>query len=141
LPKAKELLKECETIDPAAVKRANSFFPATPAATPSADKASQAEPPTVPSVEPLGAQGATLASAGSSYGPPAPPADEADELASALNEGVREAAAVRKSPAAPANLWAVLGVPWGVGLALMLIQWSVLRRPVPSSKNEHGNRD
>ena len=31
LPKAKELLKECEKIDPQAVKRANTFFPATPA--------------------------------------------------------------------------------------------------------------
>src|SRR5437868_4812050 len=41
LPKAKELLKECETIDPAAVKRANTFFPAGPnAPAPSAEKAS-----------------------------------------------------------------------------------------------------
>ena len=40
LPKAKELLKECEKIDPQAVKRANTFFP-TPAATtaPAAAKA------------------------------------------------------------------------------------------------------
>ena len=30
LPKAKELLKECEKIDPQAVKRANTFFPAKP---------------------------------------------------------------------------------------------------------------
>ena len=35
LPKAKELLKECERIDPQAVKRANTFFP-TPSATPAA---------------------------------------------------------------------------------------------------------
>jgi len=31
--RAKELLKQCERIDPAAVKRANSFFPVLPAAT------------------------------------------------------------------------------------------------------------
>src|SRR5437868_2009938 len=31
LPKAKELLVECEKIDPAAVKRANTFFPGAPA--------------------------------------------------------------------------------------------------------------
>lgn len=31
LPKAKDLLKECERIDPAAVKRANTFFPTPPA--------------------------------------------------------------------------------------------------------------
>lgn len=140
LAKAKELLKECETIDPAAVKRANSFFPTAPAA-PTAEKASQAELPSVPSVEPLGSQGATLAAARPASGPPAPPADEGDQLASALNEGVQLAAAVRKSPAPAANLWAVLGVPWGVGLALMLLQWSVLRRPIPPSKSEHGNRD
>src|SRR5262245_2066408 len=41
LPKAKELLDQCEKIDPAAVKRANTFFPGTPAApAPSADKSS-----------------------------------------------------------------------------------------------------
>jgi hypothetical protein len=127
LPKAKDLLKECEKIDPAAVKRANSFFPTTPAA-PSTDKASQAEPLQVPSIEPLGGQGATLASVRSSLGPPAPPADAGDNIASALNEGVQLAAAVRKTPAPPPNLWAVLGVPWGVGLVLMAMQWSVLRR-------------
>jgi hypothetical protein len=127
LPKAKDLLKECEKIDPAAVKRANSFFPTAPAA-PSAGKASQAELPQVPSIEPLGTQGATLASVRSSLGPPAPPADAGDNIASALNEGVQLAAAVRKTPAPTPNLWAVLGVPWGVGLVLMTVQWWVLRR-------------
>jgi len=139
LPKAKELLKECEKIDPAAVKRANSFFPSSPAApTPTTDKASQADVPTVPgidvpSIEPArpSPKGSTLASATPATGPPAPPADEGEQLASAVNLGVQQAAAVRKTPAPPANLWAVLGVPWGVGLALMLVQWSVLRRRTP----------
>src|SRR5262245_60146857 len=46
LPKAKELLKECDKIDPAAVKRANTFFPATPAAPASGtNKATQVRPP------------------------------------------------------------------------------------------------
>lgn len=41
LPKAKELLKECERIDPQAVKRANTFFPAKPNTQPlSPEKAS-----------------------------------------------------------------------------------------------------
>ena len=131
LPKAKELLKECEKIDPAAVKRANSFFPAGPAApAPTTDKATQVVPTVTPSIEPtkLPTQGATLAAATAASGPPAPPADEGDQLATALNEGVQLAAAVRKTPSPPANLWAVLGVPWGVGLGLMLVQWSVLRR-------------
>jgi hypothetical protein len=130
LPKAKELLKECEKIDPAAVKRANSFFPTSPAApTPAADKASQAEVPSVPSIEPARArvQGATLAEAQPASGPPAPPAEEGEQLAQAVNEGVQQAAAVRKTPTPAANLWAVLGVPGAVGLALMLVQWSVLR--------------
>jgi len=34
LPKAKELLKACERIDPEAVKRANTFFPTAPTPAP-----------------------------------------------------------------------------------------------------------
>jgi hypothetical protein len=44
-----------------------------------------------------------------------------------LNQGVSPAAASRKSPAPVANLWVVLGVPWGVGVALIFAQWSLLR--------------
>jgi hypothetical protein len=120
LAKAKELLKECEKIDPAAVKRANTFFPGVPSA-PSApaDKSSQAQPPARRSA----ANGATLAEAGSQR-----PADaEAGQIAAALNEGVSPAAAMRKSPPAAANLWTVLGVPWTVGAVLLLAQWSILR--------------
>ena len=121
--------KECETIDPAAVKRANTFFPGTPAApTPPADKASQVKPPAssaVASVEsgPLPSARAPLAM----NSPPAPPADDNELIASALNQGVSQAAALRKTPPAPANLWAILGVPWLVGAILVFAQWSVLR--------------
>src|SRR5438067_1562168 len=46
LPKAKDLLKDCEKIDPAAVKRANTFFPGAPSAPlPTPDKASRLELP------------------------------------------------------------------------------------------------
>ena len=132
LPKAKELIKECEKIDPAAVKRANTFFPGGPATpTPTGDKATQAEPP-MPLApgepRPLPVDGMQLASAQAIGGPPAPPADEANQVASALNQGVERAAAVRKTPLPAANLWAVLGVPWGVGIVLVLVQWSLLRR-------------
>jgi hypothetical protein len=137
LPKAKELLAECEKIDPAAVKRANTFFPATPAApAPSPEKASQVQPPAplpvVADAHPMPSEGAALADAGQvRSGPtaaalPTPPADDAKELAMALNEGVQPAAALRKD-APRANLWAVLGVPWGIGLALLIAQWSLLR--------------
>jgi hypothetical protein len=134
LPKAKELLKECERIDPAAVKRANTFFPGSPAApTPPADKATQngglrqgGARTAAEEASPLSrpAEGATLALAGSL---PLPPADEGERIVTAINQGVATAAAARKEPAPPVNLWAVLGVPWAVGLALLAVQWSVLR--------------
>jgi hypothetical protein len=133
LPRAKELLKECEKIDPAAVKRANTFFPTTPAAaTPEASKASQNKG--VESAEglagspmggPVGEEVATAAVPGDAFtSQPIPPADE--ELV-ALNEGAAPAAALKKTPAPEANLWAILGVPWAVGLALVALQWSLLR--------------
>ena len=130
LPKAKDLLKECETIDPAAVKRANTFFPGTPAApAPPADKASQAKPPASSAVaasaepKPIASASGTLAM----NSPPAPPADDNELIASALNQGVSQAAALRKTPPTQANLWAILGVPWLVGAILVFAQWSVLR--------------
>jgi hypothetical protein len=139
LPKAKELLTECEKIDPAAVKRANTFFPGAPSApAPSPDKASQAEPPSplpvvaAAEVHPMPGTG-TFADAGQVRGIgaavgglPLPPADDDKNLALALNEGVQPAAALRKT-APVANLWAVLGVPWGVGAVLLFAQWSLLR--------------
>jgi hypothetical protein len=125
LPKAKELLQECEKIDPAAVKRANTFFPGAPGLpSPPADKASQALPPKpaspVAASHSLPASG-TLAAATSA------PVNDGEQVAAALNQGVSQAAALRKTPPAPANLWAILGVPWGGGAVLLLAQWSILR--------------
>jgi len=137
LPKAKELLSECEKIDPAAVKRANTFFPGAPSTpAPSPDKASQAEPPApLPVVasgeaHPMPVERARLADAsqirGGSAAVPAPPDDDSKNLAMALNEGVQPAAALRKTAPA-ANIWALLGVPWGIGAVLLLAQWSLIR--------------
>ena len=142
LPKAKELLAECEKIDPAAVKRANTFFPTAPATpAPSPEKASQVQPPApLPAIanndaHPLPVEGAALADAGqlrgsspvaSSSAIPVPPDEDNNSLAMALNDGVQPAAAIRKTTTS-ANLWTVLGVPWGVGLVLLLAQWSLLR--------------
>jgi hypothetical protein len=132
LPKAKELLAECEKIDPAAVKRANTFFPTGPAApAPPAEKASRAGPRPAGMELPHGSTDA-LASAGQpragSLGPPIPPADEGEQLVAAINPGVERPAALKKAVAAPAaNLWAILGVSWGVGLVLLAAQWSILR--------------
>jgi hypothetical protein len=122
LPKAKELLDQCEKIDPAAVRRANMFPGAAPA--PAAEKASQAAPPMRPKpIAEAAASGAMLAMNRTAGNKP----DRSDQLASALNRGVTSAAAIRKTPPAEANRWAVLGVPAAMGAVLLLAQWSVLR--------------
>lgn len=146
LPKAKELLAECEKIDPAAVKRANTFFPTAPATpSPPADKASRiesAEPElfNVPEVSaepgPLTAQGATLADARTTRAATTSRTttsdrSKGDELAIAINEGVAQAAAVRKADLPVPNHWLLLGVPWGIGVALFAAQWSLLRGRSP----------
>jgi len=125
LPKAKELLDQCEKIDPAAVRRANMFPGAAPA--PAAEKASQTAPQSLPKpiaeAAPAAASGAMLAmnrTAGKK-------SDRMDQVASALNQGVTAAAAIRKTPPTEANRWAVLGVPAAMGAVLLLAQWSVLR--------------
>jgi hypothetical protein len=129
LPEAKAMLKECEKIDPAAVKRANTFFPVTPStSTPPADKATKAEdsPAKPRSNSSLAMGGETLADAGAA---PLPPEDDGEAIITAVNEGATTAAAVlKKKPLPPANLWLVLGVPWAVGLVLAATQWAVLRR-------------
>jgi hypothetical protein len=126
LPKAKELLDQCEKIDPAAVRRANMFPGAVPA--PAAEKSSQAAPQSPPSpvaaAEPQPMPGGSMLAMNR---PPLPPADAGEQMASSLNQGVTQAAAVRKTPLKAANLWAILGVPGMVGAALLLVQWSVLR--------------
>jgi hypothetical protein len=130
LPKAKELLAECEKIDPAAVKRANTFFPGAPSApSPPADKSSRVTPSAPAATAVVSREAALVSASGSlaSAGPPVPPSDDKDELAAALNEGAGKAAADRKTPPPPANLWAVLGVPWAVGLVMLAVQWSLLR--------------
>jgi hypothetical protein len=131
LPKAKTLLQECEKIDPAAVKRANTFFPGAPSTTPApaADKTSRSQP--APAGGTLAMRGEPDGSPGQSQsvggGPPVPPEDKDDELLAAANQGAERAAAIRHSSPPPANLWAVIGVPWAVGIAILLVQWSVLK--------------
>jgi hypothetical protein len=133
LPKAKELLTECEKIDPAAVKRANTFFPTAPQApaTP-ANKATQANPAggsesQVAAKEPA-LLPATTGTSIAAIGSVAASSSAAEQgIVTAVNEGVELAPAARKTPAAPANLWLVLGVPWTVGLTLLAVQWSILR--------------
>jgi len=127
LPRAKELLKECEKIDPASVKRANTFFPGDPApAAPDPKKATM-----IPARDAEGASETATAS----FEVPVPPADEqevakaerGEETASILNKGAPPAAAIRENPITLPNNWLLLGVPWGIGLAMFVVQWWVLR--------------
>jgi hypothetical protein len=140
LPRAKELLKECEKIDPASVKRANSFFPTTPAAAPAPtpEKASKIEFPGKASGQPSQAQVASYNSpirgkfgdeVAAATGQPTPPDDDSVSTANVAttNVGAAPAAALKQTESPPPNLWLILGVPWAVGLVLFAAQWSILR--------------
>jgi hypothetical protein len=131
LPRAKELLQECEKIDPAAVKRANTFFPGAPAApTPPPNKASQISPGSGENFRPTGAPreraptAGQLAEADITQGSPS---KDGSALAAAINPGAEGASAVRP-PLPPANRWLVVSVPCAVGLLLLVAQWSLLCR-------------
>jgi hypothetical protein len=134
LAHAKDLLKECEKIDPASVKRANTFFPGDPAVAPDPKKATKKEG-MIPARD---AQKSGVEVAANE--PPAPALDEPTvddqalakvnpdaETASVVNRGSAPAAAILQNPVAPPNRWLLLGVPWGIGLVLFIVQWCVLR--------------
>jgi hypothetical protein len=132
LPRAKEMLKECEKIDPAAVKRANSFFPTTPATAPAptAEKASKIDfpgrspAPVAAYPSPLRGQFGDEVAAATAAGQPAVPPEQSVAV---VNQGAAPAAALKHSDGAKPNLWFIVGVPWGVGLVLLAAQWSLLR--------------
>jgi hypothetical protein len=103
LPEAKEHLAELEKIDPAAVKRANMFFPGgggTPA--PTDNKASDAGSP---------AQSGLIAAV--------------PETTAATKEPMK-ISRVKTSEPPELNLWVVGCVPWVIGLVLMSCQWAIL---------------
>ena len=122
---AKDLLKECEKIDPASMKRANTFFPGNPEPAPDPKKASM-----IPARD-----AATLAAAG------VPEPDDEQQVATAevaaaepgteetavINRGADPAQAILKNPRPTPNPWMLVGVPWLVGLGLFVVQWCVLR--------------
>ncbi len=152
LPKAKELLSECEKIDPAAVKRANTFFPSTNSETPDANKASRIErkqqramtasyAAVTQNVDVVLASAETAVEESAEDEAPAKlsttdlaeakPAgaavDAGSEVALSVNPGATPAAAIREISRHKANRWLVLGVPWAVGVGLLIVQWSLLR--------------
>lgn len=143
LPKAKELLKECEKIDPMAVKRANTFFPTNPSTQPATPaktsrtnfpKKIDERPASSGELVPVAYEApvAQAATEGDSEGDvataePGPlPEKGATEVAS-INKGAPPAKALRQNPPATLNLWQLIGVPVGAGLVLLFVQWSVLR--------------
>jgi hypothetical protein len=120
LPEAKEKLKELEKIDPAAVKRANTFFPFGPPKPPADAKTSSAARTPVPAVamdEPSDgpvAQAVTNSAADSS------------KKAAAVNAGAAPAAAVVTNPVLAPNRWLLIGVTGVSALVLLALQWSLL---------------
>jgi hypothetical protein len=119
LARAKELLKECERIDPASVKRANTFFPGDPM-------------PTAP--DPKKAARVMIRDRSAPTAVPPTPGDDVVAKAdgasgdvAAANLGAAPAAAIRQIPLAHANRWLLLAVPWGIGLAMFVVQYWVLR--------------
>jgi hypothetical protein len=125
LPEAKEKLKELEKIDPAAVKRANAFFPFGPPKPP-ADVKTSAVPPPVPAAV---SQAITAQNVNS--GPMATAVtDQRAQLSKAkvavANAGAPPAAAIREKPIAAPNPWLLVGVSALSGMGLLALQWSLL---------------
>lgn len=52
---------------------------------------------------------------------------ESSETAAVVNRGAAPAGAILENPAPPPNRWLLLGVPWGIGIVLFIVQWCVLR--------------
>jgi hypothetical protein len=120
LPEAKEKMKELEKIDPAAVKRANTFFPFGPPKPPADAKTSSEVDmprPTLVGKEPLSgpiAQAVTDKPAGAS------------KRGASANAGAAPAAAVREKPPIAPNRWVLLGVTALSAVGLLVVQWTLL---------------
>lgn len=137
-PEAKDYIKELEKVDPAAVKRANTFFPFTPsgnAPVPAATDSNSQTTPEAPVKVEVGkvetgkgevlAQKAVVSSSVKSGG------DIAAARYKALKQKAVAAATPKAEPVETAatlpNLWLAIGVPWLAGAVLMLVQWTILR--------------
>lgn len=143
LPRAKELIAECEKIDPQAVKRAHSFFPSV--ASPPAEKATGNDNPrrSAPQFVSTAADAVPVAFQAPI---PQPQADEPEEPAAvptaqpsaaqpdtagasvaSINPGAAPAKALKTAATVRPNLWLLLGVPLLSGAALWMLQSSILR--------------
>lgn len=122
LPVAKARIKELEKVDPAAVKRANTFFPFGPAG---------GSPGKTPAVTPKTSSGRSApAEVFVTTRPPTElPADDGGPLA--LRAEAKPRQEVARQPAL--HFWMnpsyVFLVPWLVGASLLLMQWLILVGP------------
>lgn len=110
LPKAKEHLAELEKLDPAAVKRANMFFPGPTGPAPTDNKTSAIEP------------------AGTPDGMIAPTPVKGPIAAAVASQDAASTDAAADNASTTPNLWMVISVPGVIGLALMICQYGILRR-------------
>ena len=140
LPKAKEQIKALEKIDPAAVKRANTFFPFGPTNSGRGDtktpKSSSTEKPTkatfisAPTIEVPAVHEETPSAGTSSIDtvedtaipsiPNIPPSLRLEQSSlPASDENSIE-------PPPEPNFWYALGVPLLAGLGLLFVQWRII---------------
>jgi hypothetical protein len=116
-PEAEGYLKELEKIDPAAVKRANTFFPFTPSK-------STEDPPKTSSSEPQEESVKTASL------PVTPPASATKGELAAVDVPAADIQTASKIPSDEKvnrpNRIVFVGVTWVSGLILMLVQWTIL---------------
>lgn len=131
LPEAKEKIKELEKVDPAAVKRANTFFPFGPGGSP---KKTESTTPQKSSQQDRNDSTEKTAVVSDTVSESVPvTSDRTDETsgvarAETVTTTTGTASAVRppKVEREPVNRWLLIGVPWFVGMGLFLMQWVVL---------------
>jgi hypothetical protein len=142
LPEAKKYLDELAKIDPAAMKRANAFFPfgaGAPSAAPPApgDEPSQTGAPgAVPSSSAVPEVPGATPAANVAAAPQAPADENArNDAASRAGAGpVAERSVTGRPRFAPpvaqvsTNPWLTWGVMAGVGCALLFVMWMILAR-------------
>lgn len=120
LPEAKEKLKELEKIDPAAVKRANTFFPFGPPKPPADAKTSTAVPSPAPPVAASDITAGPVAQAVTDS------PNSASKKSASANAGAAPAAAVREKPLIAPNRWLLLSVTALSAAGLLAVQWTLL---------------
>jgi hypothetical protein len=121
LPESKKFIDELEKVDPAAVKRANTFFPFGPAAAPTGGEkaSSNDESPVAADTQNIAGEIPPAATSGD-------PIAAAKSIVPASRITPATAPANKPEPSTP-NLLTVVAVPWLAGAVLMAVIWTILR--------------